>query len=151
MANSLIIVDDDEAVQAQVRQYLSEYPVLVRSARNGQEAIEILRAEGPVDLVLLDLAMPIMDGVLFLEAIRSERRQANPADQAFADRVRDMPVIVISATDDRDEIMSLKKYRPAGFIMKPIKKDLLIQRVESVLKAPLKKSPFPDVDIMLDL
>ncbi len=151
MANSLIVVDDDENIHAQVRAFLKEYPVLIKSARNGQEALDILRAEGPVDLVLLDLAMPVMDGILFLEAIRSDRRHANKDEAAFADSVRDLPVIVISATENRDEILALKRYRVNGFLMKPVKKDMLLQRVEAVIEGPLEKSRFPDIDIMLDL
>ena len=111
----------------------------------------MLRAEGLVDLVLLDLAMPVMDGVLFLEAIRSDRRHTNPKEAAFADSVRTLPVIVISATENRDEILALKRYRLSGFLMKPIKKEALLLRVETVLHAPLEKSKFPDIDIMLDL
>ncbi|MEQ9366857.1 MAG: response regulator [Leptospirales bacterium] len=151
MANSLIIVDDDANIHTQVRAFLKEYPVLIKSARNGQEALELLRAEGPVDLVLLDLAMPVMDGVLFLEAIRSDRRHSNKAEAAFADSVRNLPVIVISATEDRDEILALKRYHVSGFLMKPVKKEPLMQRVEAVINGPLEKSRFPDIDIMLDL
>ena len=151
MASSLIIVDHDENLHEQIRAFLREYPVLIKSARNGQEAIDMLRAEGLVDLVLLDLAMPVMDGVLFLEAIRSDRRHTNPKEAAFADSVRTLPVIVISATENRDEILALKRYRLSGFLMKPIKKEALLLRVETVLHAPLEKSKFPDIDIMLDL
>ncbi|MCR9141075.1 MAG: response regulator [bacterium] len=151
MANSLIIIDDDENIHAQVGAFLKEYPILIKSARNGQEALDLLRTEGPVDLVLLDLAMPVMDGVLFLEAIRSERRHPNKEEAAFADSVRNLPVIVVSGTEDREEILGLKKYNLSGFLMKPVKKDMLLQRVEAVLRGPLEKSKFPDIDIMLDL
>lgn len=151
MANSLIIVDDDENIHEQVKAFLGEYPILIKSARNGQEALDLLRAEGSVDLVLLDLAMPVMDGILFLEAIRSDRRHSNKEETIFADSVRDLPVIVISATEDRDEILALKRYRVSGFLMKPIKKEMLLQRVQAVLTGPLEKSKFPDIDIMLDL
>src|SRR5690606_29537094 len=65
---------------------LSDTASELRTAANGQEALRVLREFEP-DLVLLDLLMPIMDGLTFLEVFRS------------TPRFRNVPVVVISAKD----------------------------------------------------
>jgi CheY-like chemotaxis protein len=71
---SLLLVDDEEAVRSVVSEQLSDFGIEVTEAEDGERAIELLRADSSrFDFVLSDLAMPRMNGVDLLEAMRAER------------------------------------------------------------------------------
>jgi PAS domain S-box-containing protein len=80
----VLVVDDDPDARRILRSHLEEVAGEIHEAANGREALAVL-AERPQDLVLLDLIMPVMDGVTFLNAIR-----ANPLHQH-------LPVVVVTA------------------------------------------------------
>ena len=83
-----LVVDDDPGVVDLVCQLLEEEGWTVRSAANGQEALNSLRRQNP-DIVLLDLMMPVMDGFETLRRIR----------QSPSQQIRDLPVVIITAKD----------------------------------------------------
>ena len=71
---SLLLVDDEEAVRAVLSEQLSDLGIDVTEATDGLHAIELLRADAQAfDFVLSDLAMPRMNGVDLLEAMKAER------------------------------------------------------------------------------
>jgi PAS domain S-box-containing protein len=82
----ILVVDDSADARHMLEDMLADSASDLRTAANGQEALQVLRDFEP-DLVLLDLLMPIMDGMTFLEVFR-----ATP-------RFRTVPVVVISAKD----------------------------------------------------
>src|SRR5436190_22898752 len=79
----LLVIDDDAKLLASYRDLLSPYGFEVLTAPDGQDAIPIVEDNPDIQLVILDLAMPKMDGRAWLKWFRETRR--------------DMPVIVISA------------------------------------------------------
>jgi CheY-like chemotaxis protein len=94
-AGRALLVDDDDVVRRGVRQALEPIGWKVREAENGQAAVEALAA-GRVDVIILDLMMPKMDGFEFLDELRSRLDW------------QDIPVVVITAKDltqeDRDRL-----------------------------------------------
>ena len=110
---SILIVDDDPDIRAALVDVLSDSGYAVRAASNGREALEILRTGAPPRLVLLDLMMPVMDGLQF--------RQEQLADPAL----RDVPVVVISAGSNVAE--SARSLGVAGYLRKPIDLDRLLE------------------------
>jgi signal transduction histidine kinase/DNA-binding response OmpR family regulator len=92
----VLIVDDSADARSLLEEMLGDTASELRTAANGQEALTVLRDFEP-DLVLLDMVMPVMDGLTFLEVFR-----ATP-------RFRDVPVVVISAKDltgeERDRVV----------------------------------------------
>src|ERR1051326_7149516 len=80
----LLVVDDDEDARRLIAAYLSEEGYEIQTAVNGREALDVLERFSP-DLVILDLLMPVMDGMAFLDAIRADPRW------------RHLPVIIITA------------------------------------------------------
>jgi CheY-like chemotaxis protein len=82
----ILIVDDSADARHLLENMLADVASEVRTATNGQDALRVLREFEP-DVVLLDLVMPIMDGLTFLEVFRG------------TPRFRDVPVIVVSARD----------------------------------------------------
>ena len=87
---TVLVVEDDEAVRAALRRALEQDDRRVTEAENGRVALERL-AEGVPDLILLDLVMPEMDGFEFLDIVR-ERPE-----------LRSVPVVVLTAMDLSDE------------------------------------------------
>jgi CheY-like chemotaxis protein len=94
-AGRALLVDDDDVVRRGVRQALEPIGWKVREAENGQAAVEALAA-ARVDVIILDLMMPKMDGFEFLDELRSRTDW------------QDIPVVVITAKDltqeDRDRL-----------------------------------------------
>lgn len=109
MTTSVLICDDSNMARKQMKRALPEnWPVEVTFAQNGQEAIEIIR-QGQMELMFLDLTMPVMDGYQTLEVIRKE----------------DLPIMVIVVSGDiqpeaRDRV---KKLGAIDFVKKPVDKD----------------------------
>ena len=98
----LLVIDDDARLLASYRDLLSPYGFEVLTAPNGQDAIALVEEHPDILLVILDLAMPKMDGREWLRWFRGKRK--------------DSPVIVISAykldADDED-------LKPAVILEKP--------------------------------
>src|SRR5213596_3254241 len=70
-AGRVLVVDDDQLNRTLLTRSLEQQGHRVRSAVNGQEALEILR-ENPFDVVLLDIVMPELDGVSLLERLKRD-------------------------------------------------------------------------------
>jgi len=117
-------------VQSLIENAFSSYDVELRFASNGEEGLHMARKLVP-DVILLDLKMPVMDGVEFLEKLRGERQfQATP-------------VLVVSAQNVADYVIKLARSRISGFILKPFDDADLIARVGKVVKLwalPVKAS-----------
>ena len=86
----VLVIDDDPAVRGCLTHLLEREGRTVATACDGRQALDYLRSNPPPRLILLDLAMPVMDGRAFLI-----RRQQAPA-------LRDVPVVAFSACIDGD-------------------------------------------------
>jgi CheY-like chemotaxis protein len=115
---TVLVVDDDRDIRESICDLLSEEGYVVVTAENGAQALDRLRASSDPCVILLDLMMPVMDGIDF----RSHQR----GDPALAD----IPVIVVSASGDgRTTAASLDA---ADFIAKPIRVQQLISAVHKI-------------------
>jgi class 3 adenylate cyclase len=117
----VLVVDDDAANRDVLARRLDRLGYAVREAENGREALEVMAAE-PVDLVLLDLNMPELDGYGVLE-----RRHADPA-------LRDIPAIMISASADIDSVVRCIEMGAEDHLGKPFDPVLLEARVGACLE-----------------
>jgi len=91
----------------------------VIEAKNGSDAIGELKARDDIDLILLDIIMPIMGGIDMLKVVRAD------------DNLRQLPIIVLT-TDETKKSEALE-YGANGFLMKPIRNDDLISKMETVI------------------
>jgi CheY-like chemotaxis protein len=118
----ILVVDDVEdnvfTLERRLKQFLDPE---ITSAANGEVALEKLRS-APLDLVLLDVQMPKMDGVAALEQMKSDMS------------LREVPVIMVSAVDDFDTVLRCIKLGADDYVQKPFNADLLRARVESALE-----------------
>ncbi len=78
MGKRILIVEDDHDIQRYYRMILSEMDLEIVPAYNGREALAIIDREHPVDLIILDIIMPVMDGVEFFKSLREDRGSTVP-------------------------------------------------------------------------
>jgi putative two-component system response regulator len=111
----IFVVDDDRFVLESVTTLLTEFGFSIRAFSNGQEAVRQFVME-PVDLVLTDINMPIMDGLELLEKIR------------FLDK--ETPVVLMTAYADLDVAVKAIQKGAFDFIIKPYRPPALVHTVE---------------------
>lgn len=127
--NALILVVDDES---KIRRLISTNLVFegfdVIQAEDGKRALEVFNhsAEKP-DLSLLDLMMPEMDGMAMLKQLR---------------KYSDVPVIILSAKDERPTIIEGFREGADDFISKPFYIQELMERIRAVLRRSQRVKPF---------
>jgi DNA-binding response OmpR family regulator len=119
-AAKILIVDDDTNIRTSVRLCLEAEGFAVSQASNGAEALEQIHSDSP-DLVLVDLAMPVMDGMTLLAEIRSLLPEK---------RIR---VIVMTAHGSVKIAISAVRLGASDFLQKPLTPDEVRQSVTSVL------------------
>jgi class 3 adenylate cyclase len=113
---AVLVVDDNESNREMLSRRLSRQGYRVEVAANGREALDVLRAQR-VDLVLLDVMMPEMDGYEVLQRLKSD-----PA-------LRDIPVLMISALDEIDSVVRCIQLGAEDYLSKPFDPVLLQARV----------------------
>jgi len=91
----------------------------VVEAKNGSDAIGELKGRNDIDLILLDIIMPIMGGIEMLKVVRAD------------DNLRQLPIIVLT-TDETKKSEALE-FGANGFLMKPIRNDDLIKKIATVI------------------
>lgn len=119
-----ILVVDDSAVNRMVlTKALSADGHTSLTAEHGLQALELLQADGEpgVDVVLLDLEMPELDGYETLTRIKSD------------ERLRHLPVIVISSVEDLDSIVRCIKIGATDYLPKPFNAEVLRARLNASL------------------
>lgn len=117
----VLVVDDNEANRDLLRRRLKKQGYSVTVAENGYRALELIESE-PVDLVLLDIMMPRMNGYQVLEQIK-----ANP-------ELRHIPVLVISALDDLESVVKCIELGAEDYLSKPFNPILLKARIGACLE-----------------
>ena len=69
-----LVIDDSRTVRMVIGNYLRETGLEVIEAADGQQGLDQLRADPSIELVLVDWNMPVMDGLAFIKAVRTDRR-----------------------------------------------------------------------------
>lgn len=127
VAGRILVVDDQPENRDVLVKYLEREGHRTAQAENGRQAIEML-SEGKFDLVLLDVAMPKMDGYTVLGRMKGEPT------------LRHLPVIMISALDEIETVVRCIEAGAEDFLPKPFNPTLLHARIG----ASLEKKAFRD-------
>lgn len=122
----VLLVDDNATNRKVVELMLAHIGAVVTSCENGQESVATFQRE-PFDLILMDLQMPIMDGLSATRAIRETERVSG--------RVK-TPLVVLSANVSPDDRASTALAGADAHIGKPIRADELIGTIVAVLEPP---------------
>jgi PAS domain S-box-containing protein len=121
MSGARILVVDDNALNRKILATIaSNQGHLVEQAAGGKEALERLR-QGNIDIVLLDLVMPEVDGFAVLNTMKQD------------EALRHIPVVVISAQEGMDNIIRSLEMGAADYLQKPVDAILLKARLNAIL------------------
>lgn len=123
MAYRFLVVDDSSVVRKALRKTLAMTDIQLGElleAENGQLGLDVLNKEW-VDLVFLDINMPVMNGVEFLKAVRS-----NPD-------FKETPVIIVSTEGSTERIKELEELGIQAYLRKPVSPEELVSKVQELL------------------
>jgi two-component system, OmpR family, response regulator ChvI len=118
VGSTIALVDDDRNILTSVSMTLEAEGFIVRTYADGTEALKAIQQQ-PVDLAILDIKMPRMDGLELLAHLRKQSK---------------MPVIFLTSKDDEvDEVLGLRMGAD-DYIKKPFSQRLLIERIRALLR-----------------
>lgn len=118
MAINILIVDDSAVMRSMIKKTIKSSGVEtgeVHEAANGKEGLEVLDREW-LDLVFIDVNMPVMDGMEMLDRVRS-----NP-------EIRDVPILIVSTESNNERIQIINRHG-AGFVHKPFTPETLKENI----------------------
>lgn len=118
MANVLLVDDNSKYL----KDALPFYGYEVKTALDGVQALKILSKDENIDIILLDVMMPNMDGWETLKHIRSD------------ERIKNLPVIMLTAVNDEQKMVAGLKNGADDYIVKPFILPNLLARMEAVLR-----------------
>lgn len=123
MSIRVLVVDDDPAIRQMLEMTLSFEGFEVDCVGDGAEALEHIRRRRP-DVILLDLMMPVMDGIQVATALRSFEETAH------------IPIIVLTARANETDVWNGWQSGVDSYITKPFAMDPLLAELSRVLAAP---------------
>ena len=124
MGYSILIVDDSSIVRRSLIKTLKLANVSIDAALeagNGLEALNILSTNS-VDIVFLDINMPVMNGMEFMERIRAD------------EKYKSLAVVIISTEGSKERIDQLTDYQIKAYLRKPFSPERLAETFEIVMK-----------------
>lgn len=113
---SVLVVDDDPIIVKLLSMNLESHGYSVLTARNGKEGLEKALGETP-DIILLDIMMPVMDGLEMLAELR---------------KTSEIPVIIISAFGSPEKVETARKLGIECFLNKPFEVTVLVEMLEII-------------------
>ncbi len=124
----LLMVEDHKLLRVGLKAIFEEYPSLevVGEAEDGQTAVKLAKELNP-DIILMDIGLPIMDGI---EATR-KIKDANP----------DVKIVILTSHSDENEVMQALAAGANAYAMKDIKTEYLIMVIESVNEGAIWLDP----------
>ncbi len=117
--SKILVVDDESRMRKLVRDFLVKNNYEVVEAADGEEALDLFFEKNDIDLVILDVMMPKMDGWQVCREIRAYSK---------------VPIIMLTAkSDERDELLGFE-LGVDEYISKPFSPKILVARVEAILR-----------------
>ena len=119
----ILVVDDEQAFLRVLQNRLESMEYEVVTASNGKEALEKIKTDKP-DAVLLDIMMPVLDGIQTLKEIRKTDKN--------------LPVLMLTASSDAERFKSAKDLNASGFIIKTADLKIEMNNISNVLNIAAK-------------
>jgi two-component system, cell cycle response regulator len=116
----ILSVDDSKTIRMIVARAFRVFDCTVCEACNGEEGLAAAAREKP-DLILLDITMPVMDGVTMLSKLKEDPE------------LKAIPVIMLTAESGRENVLHIAKLGIRDYLVKPFKEDQLLEKVKRVI------------------
>ena len=118
MQKTILIVEDELRIRFLLRDYFLKEEFIIYEAANGLEALTLFK-EKKIDLIILDIMMPVMDGLTVLEKIRE---------------VSTLPIILLTAKSEEDDKLQGYDFGADDYMTKPFSPKVLVAKVKALLK-----------------
>jgi CheY-like chemotaxis protein len=115
----ILIVEDDLSSRLYLNKILEKTGAVLFNAADGREAVDIALSDSGIDIILMDIQLPVMDGYTSAKKIREARQDIKILAQTAYSMAGDMENIISSGFDD--------------YLTKPIYSDVLIEKLSSCL------------------
>ncbi len=113
----VLIIDDSVAMRRMLTAYVSELNAECMQAGDGQEALEVLEANGAFDVALVDWDMPRMNGIQFLLRVRNNLQW------------RHMKLVMVTAHVSFEDLQQALECGADDYIMKPVTSDMITDKL----------------------
>ncbi len=123
MNRTILVVDDSAMICHVVAQILRDSGYTVLTAKNGQEGYELTKKHIP-QLVIMDVEMPVMDGIRATSLIKS------------APETNHIPVMIFTSLGGEEDLKRAREAGCQGFLNKPISRDAIQEEVKKLLGNP---------------
>ncbi len=120
MSKTALVVDDSATMREMVSYTLKQAGFEPLTGGNGQEALDKLTGQ-PMDLIITDLNMPVMDGLSFIKAVRSR------------DEYKFVPILMLTTESQADMKAQGKAAGATGWLVKPFNPEMLLQVIGKVV------------------
>lgn len=121
----LLIVDDEQGIRQLIAKYAAFAGYEVAEAANGMEAVEYCREKDDIDLIIMDIMMPELDGFSACREIR---------------KLRDVPVLMLSARGEEYDRINGFEAGGDDYVVKPFSARELMLRIEAILRRTASKT-----------
>ena len=120
MSLKILTVDDSKTIRMIVKKAFKPFDCKMSEAENGVEGLAIAAREKP-DLIVLDITMPVMNGIEMLQRLKDEPL------------LKDIPVIMLTAESGKQNVMQIVQMGVKDYIVKPFKGEHLIERTRGLV------------------
>lgn len=120
----ILFVEDDMIETMKLQRAISKFPNKhqIIESKNGEEAMQKLQDQPLPDLILLDLNMPRMSGIEFLQILKAD------------ERLRYLPTVILTTSENRSDLMTCFEIGIAGYIIKPLKYEEYEEKIRRVFE-----------------
>ena len=120
MSTKILTVDDSKTIRMIIKRAFRAHDCAFVEAGNGEEGLATAAREKP-DLIILDVTMPVMDGVTMLTKLKEDAV------------LKTIPVIMLTAESGRDNVLQIAKLGVRDYLVKPFKEDQLIEKAGKII------------------
>lgn len=121
MAIKILSIDDSKSVHIVIRKMLKDFSLDLFDAYNGVEGLKMAKKILP-DLILLDVTMPVMDGVEMLNLLKKDQL------------LKSIPVVMLTAEAGKDNVMKIARLGIRDYIVKPFDAKTLVTKLDKILQ-----------------
>lgn len=125
MSKKILTVDDSKTIRMIVRRAFHAHDCVFCEAANGEEGLVAAAREKP-DLIILDITMPIMDGITMLTKLRQDAQ------------LRTTPVIMLTAESAQENVAHIAQIGISDYLVKPFRGEQLLEKAGRVIPLQLK-------------